>query len=478
MSFRFEYNASSFDRKLAVLLRGWHLTMFCAAAAAEARIYADHPLSSSHPQSTQLQQVRKTSNSSSRNSPRMDGVEVPATLALTHRLKHDKSILVVALSDQCIFAGTQAGEILVFSLDTFERIADIHGHTGSVLGLCLSDDESLLFSTASDRLINVWDTKTFRRLYCLFSTYDVGDIFCVSFSSKLQVLYLGLQNTAIQWYNLGSRSAHSAPSLKDHPLWRENHPFYDSPGPGGIRTPRPAEDEIRARDATGGTALQIPLDNIQHFAHYGYVYCMLLATDIFSGAADQEVLITGGGDGAINVWKVTAAGDGVPERMFQLDDDREEGQSVLSICVDGTFLYSGRSRGEVNVWDLETKQLVRSLRSHEDSVMSVCVGGGFLFSASVTGSVRVSLYADSLRGRTDNIRNTIGNSKSPPRFSRTRVRPSHQRLLSIRARRCMSPVAVTTPSPSGMLAIVLQLHKLRREPRMVSGQPAVTCAYL
>ena len=33
--------------------------------------------------------------------------------ALSHRMKHDKSILALAVSSQYIFAGTQGGEILV-----------------------------------------------------------------------------------------------------------------------------------------------------------------------------------------------------------------------------------------------------------------------------------------------------------------------------------------------------------------------------
>ena len=35
------------------------------------------------------------------------------TPALSHRMKHDKSILALAVSSQYIFAGTQGGEILV-----------------------------------------------------------------------------------------------------------------------------------------------------------------------------------------------------------------------------------------------------------------------------------------------------------------------------------------------------------------------------
>lgn len=35
------------------------------------------------------------------------------TPTLAHRMKHDKSILALAVSSQYIFAGTQGGEILV-----------------------------------------------------------------------------------------------------------------------------------------------------------------------------------------------------------------------------------------------------------------------------------------------------------------------------------------------------------------------------
>ena len=40
----------------------------------------------------------------------------PAAPVLSHRMKHDKSILALAVSDHYIFAGTQGGEILVCRL--------------------------------------------------------------------------------------------------------------------------------------------------------------------------------------------------------------------------------------------------------------------------------------------------------------------------------------------------------------------------
>lgn len=315
---------------------------------------------------------------------------------LSHRMKNDSSILALALSDKNLYAGTQGGEILVYSLDTYERIAVIEAHKGSVLDLCLSTEEGLLFSSAADRITNVWDLATFERVYSLYSTYDTGDIFCVAYSSRLRTVYLGAQNTSIQWYDLKEKDHRPRPQPDNHPLLRED-PFFDSRGPGGVRTPRPADHGIRPKHAKGGQVLEIDKNNIHHFAHYGYVYCMLLAKGVFPDSAGEEVLISAGGDGSINIWRPDPARGGAIELLFKLEDGREEGQSILSLALDGSFLYSGRSGGEVNVWDLETKQLVRSIKAHREDVLSISIGGGYLFSAAVTGYVRVSHYLESLK---------------------------------------------------------------------------------
>ncbi|KAK4968100.1 hypothetical protein LTR66_000527 [Elasticomyces elasticus] len=314
--------------------------------------------------------------------------EAPGTApTLSHRIKHDKSILAVVLSDDYIFAGTEGGEILVYGLTTYEQVKIIEGHKGSVLGLCLSQDQRLLFSSAGDRITNVWNTSDFRRAYCLYSTYDIGDVFCVSHSPSLNTVYLGAQNTTIQWYDLNEKDRRPRPRPGDHPQFRED-PFFDSSGPGGIRTPRPADAETQSRDAVGGQVLEIDKDNIQHYAHFGYVYCMLLATGVIPDTNGSEALISGGGDGVINIWTLDGKRGGAIDHLYKLDDDREEGHSILSIALDGTFLYSGRTGGEINVWDLETRQLVRSLKAHRDDVLSITIGGGFTFSAAVTGFVR------------------------------------------------------------------------------------------
>ena len=304
---------------------------------------------------------------------------------LTHRLRHDSSILAIVLSDELIYAGTHGGEILVYRLRTYERKAVIEGHRGSVLGLCLSQDHSLLFSSGGDRIVNVWRTKDFSRQCCLYSSFDVGDIFCVAFSTALRTVYLGAQNTTIQWCCQDQQGTKTCPVRKER---REDDPFFDSRGPGGVRTPRPADADIVPKHARGGDVIEIGTENVKHFAHYGYVYCMVLVKGIPEAGTGQEILVTGGGDGVVKLWRLDAKNGGAPEELYQLDDGREEGHSIHSINVEGTFLYSGRSGGELDVWDLETRQLIRNLKAHRDDVLAISIGGGFMFSAAVTGYVR------------------------------------------------------------------------------------------
>ncbi|KAF2250169.1 glutathione degradosome [Trematosphaeria pertusa] len=307
--------------------------------------------------------------------------------ALSHRMKHDKSILALAVSSKYIFAGTQGGEILVYSLDTYERRRVIEGHRGSVLGLCLSEDQSLLFSSATDPIVNVWCTSAFRRLYALWSPYDVGDIFCVAYSSYHQILYLGAQNTSIQWYDLKEKDLRPPPTLASHPSERKNR-FFDSTGPGGVQTPRPHGAEASLKDAVGGQYLEIDKKDIRQFAHFGYVYCMLLGKGILPDAPSEEILVSGGGDGRIVLWRIDAEQGGAISSICTLEDGREEGESILSLAQDGSFLYSGRFDGEVNVWDLETRQLVRSLKAETGDVLTLSLGGGYLFAGGITGLIQ------------------------------------------------------------------------------------------
>ncbi|SLM39934.1 WD40/YVTN repeat-like-containing domain [Lasallia pustulata] len=317
----------------------------------------------------------------------LDGARAQGTVTspsplLIHTVKNQRSILALAVSSSNIYAGTQGGELLTWSLETYELLHTVAAHRGSILCLFLSQDGRLLFSSAGDAIVNVWCTKTLDRLYSIYSTYDVGDVFCIAYSSALQTTYLGAQNTSIQWYDLSQRDNRPPPNLAFHPAQR-SHRFFDSKGPGGVSTPRPAPPgEPRV---FGGQELEIDEEHIWQYAHYGYVYCMLLARGLNANEADEETLISGGGDGTIKLWRLDRSASGAIEDPVSLENGDD---SILALALDGTFLYSGRLEGDINVWDLDTRQLIRRVKAHTVDVLTVAVGHGLLFSGGANGYVK------------------------------------------------------------------------------------------
>lgn len=317
---------------------------------------------------------------------------------LVHTLQHNSTVLTLAVSPEhdSIYAGTQDGEIVVWSLDTFEQILQVQAHKRSVLSLALSPDSSLLFSSACDAIINVWCPRTLRRLYEVYGVHDVGDIFCTAYSPQQEALYIGAQNTTIQWVALNGPSGCVSSDSRNHPD-RRSHPFFDSKAIGGSATPRRNEDRWalipRAR-----VVLEIDGGSIRQFAHYGFVYCMLMARGpTVKVDSDEDVLISGGGDGTIKLWSLGGGSrssgrdedaSGRIEEIMTLGTD--DAESVLSLALDGSFLYAGKLDGIVELWDLDTTQRLRVIKAHQGNVMSLQMGWGCLWAASTNGWASVS----------------------------------------------------------------------------------------
>ena len=97
------------------------------------------------------------------------------------------------------------------------------------------------------------------------------------------------------------------------------------------------------------------------------------------------MLISGGGDGSVKLWSLDRDGMSISaERTLENGDS-----AVLSMAMDGTILYCGLLQGDLNVWDLDTRQLVRSVKAHTEDVLTISVGGGFIFSAGASGIAKV-----------------------------------------------------------------------------------------
>jgi len=315
-----------------------------------------------------------------------------------HELHHNGSVLALAVTDEYILAGTSKGEIVVWSLGTFQLVRTIQAHKRSVLCLFLTDDSKYLFSSACEPIIGVWCPKTFTRLYEIYSTYDVGDVFSVVYSPQRETVYLGTQTQDIQWVSLKDPSRRVSHDSPNHPDKR-HHRFFDSRAIGGTSTPRRTEDHY-SLIPRAEAVLEIDPGAIRQFAHYGWVFCMKIAKGpTVYVDPDEEVLVSGGGDGTIKLWKLTDEGPG-----YEGDDDvkgdiqelmvlgEDDGESVMSLVIDGSFLYAGKLRGIIELWDLEAKQKLRVIKAHDGNINALGMKFGLLWSAATGGSASVRLF--------------------------------------------------------------------------------------
>ncbi|KAJ5669504.1 hypothetical protein N7462_010574 [Penicillium macrosclerotiorum] len=297
-----------------------------------------------------------------------------------HRVLASRSVLALVIDEECVFAGLQGGDIVAWSLETYDLVLSVHAHKESVLGLYLSEDGNLLFSSGGDSVVNVWSTRTFERLYSIYSHHDVGDIFTVVYSSSNQTIYCGAQNTSIQWCDLSEEGSTLNQTSAAHPSKRA-HRFFDSRGPDGSRAPRPSDGTHSVSE--GGRVLTFKRDHHKLFAHHGYVYSMLLVKGLVESVPSEEALLTGAGDGAVKLWRLGQNGV-APTQIAKL----QNGDPVLSIAVEGSLLYCGLSGGALNIWNLDSHQLVKRIARHTDDLWAVQVIQGVAICGDATGTVK------------------------------------------------------------------------------------------
>ncbi len=233
-----------------------------------------------------------------------------------------------------------------------------------------------------------------QRLYEIYSINDsFGDIFSVAYSPQHKTVYYGAQNTSIQWVSLTDEHCHALHDSANHPD-RRNHRFFDSRAVGGTSTPRQTDERFDLIPRSEHVLETSRRANLM-YAHYGFVYCMLMARGVTQFAdADEDILISGGGDGTIKAWKLggqEVGPDGIEtglDEIMTLGED--DAVSVLSLTVDGSFLYSGKLNGIFELWDLDTQQKLRSIKAHDGDIWTLQMGWGYLWSAGANGTASVS----------------------------------------------------------------------------------------
>jgi di- and tripeptidase len=173
-------------------------------------------------------------------------------------------------------------------------------------------------------LTQVWDTKKLTPLYVInpFLDTDSGDLFSLAWSPTLSTIFVGCQNTSLQWYNFRDsvNQAVNIPSQRSSGTStpRLAHKFFNSYPRSQRRSPDLESSNginkflqvtdghvVFANPPTPHAEFSIPAQNVIDSAHYGYVYCMVLLPSTRQGATSTAqkdvVLATGSGDETVKV---------------------------------------------------------------------------------------------------------------------------------------------------------------------------------
>ncbi|KAF7729747.1 hypothetical protein EC973_003825 [Apophysomyces ossiformis] len=184
-----------------------------------------------------------------------------------------------------------------------------------------------------------------------------------------------IQNTSIQWYDFSDPQTHGSttdiPLIPVTPRNVQKSKFFE-----GI-------DE-EAQDSVDKDVIKCVIreKNVRLNAHDGYVYCLLHSTELPN--IDGEVLISGSGDGDVKIWDIA---NGSIQHLHTLKGNSDKGVLSLALSDDG-YLFCGVQGGDVQIWDLETHQMIRSMMAHTDDVLAVAIKGPGLVSASADGTIK------------------------------------------------------------------------------------------
>ncbi|KAI6042632.1 glutathione degradosome [Pisolithus marmoratus] len=330
---------------------------------------------------------------------------------LVHSLgDENRSVLSLIADGRYIYAGGQCQDISVWTKQTCTLKTSLRGHTGSILALELAEAKRWLFSASGDSTVRglsihqIWSTAKFEQIYILYPYLETGagDLFSLAWNPSLQIIYIGCQNTSLQWFRFSedqigqqlkeTSSGVSTPTRRVHKFF-DSYPQY---------THRPADrfannfgslsPPLLERDASvdPASAFNIPASNVIDSAHYGYVYCMAIIPPSRTGSDDPRSpsgkccqLLTGSGDETVKLWNCMLSG---PKLLHTFECSHG---AVLSLAVRSDTIFAGCQDGYVKVFDLETKTLVRTIIVQENvDILSLSMMHSDLFTCSANGQVQ------------------------------------------------------------------------------------------
>uniref|UniRef100_A0A671R352 E3 ubiquitin-protein ligase TRAF7 n=1 Tax=Sinocyclocheilus anshuiensis TaxID=1608454 RepID=A0A671R352_9TELE len=259
------------------------------------------------------------------------------------------------------------------------------GHQGPVWCLCVYSTGDLLFSGSSDKSIKVWDTCT---TYKCQKTLEGHDGIVLALCIQGNKLYSGSADCTIIVWDIQTLQKVNTIRAHDNPVCTlvSSHNMLFSGSLKAIKVWDIVGTELKLKkELTGLNHWVRALVASQNHLYSGSYQTIKVRSSVYSIAVTNHHIVCGTYENLIHVWDI--------ESKEQVRTLTGHVGTVYALAVistpDQTKVFSASYDRSLRVWSMDNMICTQTLLRHQGSVTALAVSRGRLFSGAVDSTVKV-----------------------------------------------------------------------------------------
>jgi len=249
----------------------------------------------------------------------------------------------------------------LWQVSTGHCLQTFRGHKNSIRSVSISANGRYIISGSGDSSLKVWDISTGQCIKS-FERHAGGVKSCCFSPNGILGISGGEDSTILLW---AIETAHCIRVLKGH-IGSVNSVCFS---PNGLWILSGGEDKtLRLWEVSTGRCVKV------FGGHTNSINSVCFSPDGLRA-------LSGGEDNTMRLWEIESG------RCLNFDEDTGSINSVY-FSPDGHWALSGggeyQKKGSLKIWDISTRQCVKSILGHEEAVSSVCFSpnGSYILSGS------------------------------------------------------------------------------------------------